>query len=111
VKHVQQVIFGRVMPEVEVPSDPSLRWVMEQIAKHPERVKWREADMLQGFVTASDGAIVAMAASERAAHLGVWFKNERAILHTDKPEGVVFQDLLSCRARGWHRLRFYEYIG
>lgn len=111
VKHVQQEIFGRSLPEVDVPNNPGLKWIMEQIAQHPERRKWREAEMLQGFVTAGDGAIVAMGAIERPAHLGVWFKAERAILHTDKPEGVVFQDLLSCRARGWQRMRFYEYIG
>jgi len=40
--HVQRELFGRELPRIAVPADPSKRWVLESIERHPERAAWRE---------------------------------------------------------------------
>jgi len=108
-QYIQKTLFGREMPDIEVPADPTWGYIIDQIENNPERAKWREVpNSMFNIVKAADGALVAMAASQRAAHIGVWLKPEQLIVHTDKPDGVVFQDLTTIRAYGWQRLRFYE---
>jgi hypothetical protein len=60
--HVQRELFGRDLPRVAVPADPSKRWVLESIERHPERAAWRQApDAPGGLMAAADGALVLMA--------------------------------------------------
>jgi hypothetical protein len=40
--HVQRELFGRDLPCVAVPADPSKRRVLESIDRHPERAAWCE---------------------------------------------------------------------
>src|SRR5215475_6552042 len=75
--HVQRELFGRDLPRVAVPADPSKRWVLESIERHPERAAWRQVpDAPGGLVAAADGALVLMAHLRFPAHIGVWLKPE-----------------------------------
>lgn len=108
---VQHELFGRALPSVSVPDDPSWRWMIETISGHPERARWREVQAQPGgFVTAADGALVLMARTTQAAHVGVWLASEGRIIHADQAAGVALETLVTLRARGWARLRFYEHI-
>jgi len=108
---VEREMFGRDLPDVEVPSLPSWRWMIDSIEGHPERARWREVERgPHGLVTAADGALVLMARSNRPAHIGVWLRPEQAIIHADQGAGVMLELLTTLRARGWARLRFYEPI-
>lgn len=104
---VQKDMWGRSLPAVEVPEEPSWAWIIKTLEEHPDRVNWALQEDVLGKVHA-DGAMVLMAASRLPAHIGVWFRNERSILHVDNPDGVVFQDVPTIKAIGWQRLRFYE---
>ncbi len=108
-RFVEHSLFGVEMPDVVVPADPGWKWIIDQIARHPERQRWQEVsyDYKSGNVP-RDGSIVALGSTTQAAHIGVWFEPERSILHTDNPEGVVFQDMQTVRMRGWQRQRFFE---
>jgi hypothetical protein len=49
---VQRELFGRDLPRVAVPADPSKRWVLESIELHPRRAAWRQVpDAPGGLVT------------------------------------------------------------
>ena len=111
-RKVQLDLWRRELDDINVPSEPSWRYMINAIQNHPERQKWAEITPVPGNVhMIADGALVAMGASARSAHLGTWFSVERRILHVDNPDGVTFQDQSSLRAMGWHLLRFFEYIG
>lgn len=116
--HVERVLFGRALPEVKVPDDPTWAWLMERIETHPERAHWSPLpDRPMGLVSADDGAIVLMARSDRPAHCGVWLVPERRVIHAMPPAraraarincGVMFDDLSTLKTSGWRRLRFYQ---
>lgn len=102
-------LFGRVLPHVDVPPDPSWDWMVSTIARHPERQNWREvAPPLAGLVTAGDGSLAALGSIQRAAHVGVWLAPERRVIHCDRVLGVVAEDMATLRARGWARVQFFE---
>ena len=106
---VQATLFGRQLPHVDVPPDPSWRWMIDTIERHPEHANWAEVVApLVGLVTAGDGALVALARVDRAAHIGVWLAAERLVIHCDQDFGIVAQDIATLRASGWGRIRFYE---
>lgn len=107
--HVQDVMFGRRPPNVDVPEDANWRWMIDQFTGHPELGNWVE--VLQpnnGLITANDGAIVLMARSKQPAHCGTFLKKEQSILHADTKDGVVLQQIPILRAESWTRLKFYE---
>lgn len=106
---VEDTLFGRTAPQVDVPKNATWNWMIEQFTTHSELQNWVE--VLQpnnGLVVANDGAIILMARSKQPAHCGVWLKEERRVIHADEGIGVVMQDLATLRANSWNRLRFYE---
>ena len=109
--HVQRELFGRDLPRVAVPADPSKRWVLESIERHPERVAWRQVpDAPGGLVAAADGALVLMAHLRFPAHIGVWLKPEARVIHCSEQHGVCCESVLALRQTGWKKLAFYEPI-
>jgi hypothetical protein len=61
-RHLQRELFGRELPRVVLPADPSKRWVLKSIDRHPERAVWREVpDGPGGLVAAAGGALVLIA--------------------------------------------------
>lgn len=106
---VQHELFGRVLPHVAVPNEPSWRWMIGAVADHPERACWQEvSDGPHGIVTASDGALCLMGRHEGPGHIGVWLKPEGRVIHCDRKMGVAFETVLALRQSGWRSLRFYE---
>ena len=107
---VQMALFGRDLPSVTLPADPTWRWMIGTLAAHPERARWREVPPapLPGLITAPDGALVAMARADRAAHVGVWLAPERVVIHCDETFGVQADAPAALRAAGWNRLMFFE---
>lgn len=108
---VSGALFGRVLPEVVVPAQPTWAWMIGAIEHHPERARWalvREDRM--GLITAGDGAVVLMARRDRPAHIGVWLGPERVVVHADPNYGVVCDSPVDLRAKGWVKLRFYELL-
>ena len=109
--HVQRELFGRDLPRVAVPADPSKRWVLESIERHPERAAWRQVpDAPGGLLTAADGALVLMAHLRFPAHIGVWLKPEARVIHCSEQHGVCCETVLALRQMGWKKLIFYEPI-
>lgn len=107
-RRTQSAIFGRDLPDAVLPASFSARDVIAAVASHPERTRWHEVEPDEmGFVPAPDGAIVLMARVSREAHVGTWFAPEARVLHADERSGVIFDDLASLRAAGWHRITFY----
>jgi hypothetical protein len=106
---IETNLFRRDLPDVSVPQDPSWAWMIRAISTHPERGNWRSVPFdAMGLVTAGDGALVLMARSDRPAHIGVWLKGERRVIHADPNFGVVCDKLLDLRTKGWAKLRFFE---
>ena len=96
---------------IAVPADPSKRWVLESIDRHPERAAWRDVpDGPGGLVTAADGALVLMAHLRFPAHIGVWLKPEARVIHCSEQHGVCCETVLALRQMGWKKLTFYEPI-
>ena len=106
---VQRELFGRVMPDVAVPTGFSRRWVLDEFAGHPERARWRQVEEGPGgLVLAADGALVLMAHVRFPAHIGVWLQPEQRIVHCDGISGVACETPLALRQMGWKRLTFFE---
>ncbi len=105
---VERELFGRVLPAVPDSAEPNMRWVKNAFASHPQRQRWTlRPPARHGLAGVTDGALVLMSGAGRPHHVGVWLKRERAVLHADH-QGVKFEDVLTLRARGLTRLRFYE---
>lgn len=107
-RFVQRELFGRELAAIELPHDPTWQWMLHAVATHPERQLWQEVEGAMPSLRAGDGAIVLMARRKRPAHVGVWFSEERCVLHADQDEGVVFQDLATLHAKAWKKLIFLE---
>jgi hypothetical protein len=106
---VQRELFGRALPDIALPTDFSRRWVLDEFASHPERVRWEAvAEGPGGLVMAGDGALVLMAHARFPAHIGVWLAPEQRIIHCDTNTGVACESPLALRQMGWKRLTFYE---
>ena len=109
--HVQRELFGRDLPRVAVPADPSKRWILQSIKQHAERSSWRKVpDGPGGLVAAADGALVLMAHLRFPAHIGVWLKPEARVIHCSEQHGVCCESVLALRQMGWKKLTFYEPI-
>lgn len=108
VQLVEKFLFGIDMQDIEVPNEPSWKDVMGIIAGAPEYSAWKEAPTNAPHIYHKDGATVLLATHNRPAHLGVWLKPERRVLHVDRPVGVQANTLLELQAMGWLKLRFYE---
>ena len=106
-RHIQRELFGRDLPDITVPADPSWRWMIGTIETHPERKRWQESPQLNGLIKAVDGSLVLMARSDRPAHVGVWLAPESRIIHCDQDMGVVLETPSMLRVGGWLRLRFF----
>jgi cell wall-associated NlpC family hydrolase len=105
VVYLQRELFGRTLPDVSVPEDPSWTWIIEQFAAHGERSRWREVPRhATGLVIAPDGSIVLMAHVTRLAHAGVWLAPEHRVVHADQEQGVSVEDVATLAARGWRRI-------
>lgn len=102
----QDKVFGRKFPELEIPNDPSFRWIARAIEEQQRLLfkDWKEIEQR----AMEDGALVLMGSSHRVAHLGTYFKPERSILHVDRPDGVMFHDLVTLGQYGWHKMKFYQ---
>ncbi|WP_454917270.1 hypothetical protein [Xanthobacter sediminis] len=108
-REVERELFGRDLPDADVPDHPSWRWMIGAFSGHPEWTRWSELPAGAGcIVTAADGALVLMARASHPAHIGVWLRPEGGVLHTDPVAGVALEGLAKLRARGWARLRFFE---
>lgn len=104
-----RAVFGRDLPDIAVPADPSWSWMIDTIAGHPERARWRLVPCgPMGLITAADGAVVLMARRDRPAHIGVWLAPERRVIHADPRFGVVCDAPLDLATKGWTKLRFYQ---
>jgi hypothetical protein len=105
---VEHALFGRALPVVAVSQGLGVGWVKHAIAYHPEHQRWRLRPAApHGLVDAMDGALVLMSGAGRPHHIGVWLKAERAVLHADH-QAVKLEDVVTLKARGFTRLRFYE---
>jgi cell wall-associated NlpC family hydrolase len=107
-RYVERELFARALPSVDVPSDPGWAWMLETIASHPEHANWVGRPTENGLISATDGALVLMARSQLAAHIGVWLQPEQGVVHCDQTSGVMFEDAATLRASGWRKLMFYE---
>ncbi|MDF2622017.1 MAG: NlpC/P60 family protein [Xanthobacteraceae bacterium] len=109
-QEIELDLFGRILPDITLPDALGWRWMMDTIASHPERERWCEVPPppVPGLIAAPDGALVAMARADRAAHIGVWLAPERRVIHCDEAFGVQIEAAPALRAAGWNRLRFYE---
>lgn len=105
--YVQRYLYGRNIPEIIAPANASYKWLATTFAHYqqtPEFQSWMVVDRKD----AREGAIVLMGSTLRPSHIGVWFPKQLSILHCDKPDGVMFQDLNTLKMQGWHRLTFYD---
>lgn len=107
VRYVQRELFGRDLPSVHTVEPYTWRGMIDAIASHPERARWREVEQQQRTLM-PDGAVVLLASVRMPAHMGVWFRGFGSILHADRPLGVAFQTFAEMRALGWHRALFME---
>lgn len=108
-REVERALFAREMPDHPVPENPTWEWMIDAIESHPERAMWREVPRgPHGLITARDGALVLMARARHPAHIGVWLKPERAIIHADQGAGVMLELSVALEARGWRHLVFFE---
>lgn len=107
--HVQRELFGRILPHVSVPADPTWRWMVGAVSDHSERENWAEVPAgPMGLISAADGALVLMGRSNHPGHIGVWLQPEQRVIHCDRVNGVCMETLLSLASQGWKKLRFYE---
>ena len=107
---VERDLFQRALPEQApaITDGLDIRWVKHAFACHPEHQRWRlQSAAPHGLVDAMDGALVLMSGVGRPHHVGVWLKAERAVLHADH-QAVKLEDVVTLKARGFTRLRFYE---
>jgi hypothetical protein len=107
--HVEGQLFGRRLPHIAVPDEPSWRWMLQTVGGHPEHENWREvAEGPHGLIRAADGALCLMGRNEGPGHIGVWLKPEQAVIHCDRKNGVCFQSPAALKQQGWRKLRYFE---
>lgn len=105
--HVQDIMFGRNAPQVEIPEDANIAWMIRQFKTNPELNNWVEVlQPRSGLIIAEEGSVILMARNKQPAHCGVYFAKELSVLHADERDGVVFQDLVTLKANGWAQLHF-----
>lgn len=97
-EEVQRRFFGRALPLPALPRSPGERHVA--IHTDPARARWVPVD------GPAHGAIVLMSPRPENridCHIGVCLLvPEPVVAHTDRPQGVCVDDLMTLRARGWH---------
>lgn len=101
VKCVRETLFDDVLPDIEVPKDPSLLWLGRVFRDDAERKRWEQTEEI------ADGNLVLMSRATQAVHIGIWLA-EGGVLHAVEVDGVVFQDIPVLRASGWGHLRFFK---
>lgn len=95
---IQRRFFGRELPLPVLPKSPGERHAA--IHTDPVRQEWRQVEKPE------HGAIVLM--SPRAdnridCHIGVCLvAPEPIVAHSDRPQGVCVDDLMTLGVRGWH---------
>ncbi|MFC0243680.1 hypothetical protein [Rhodopseudomonas telluris] len=107
---VQRELFGRELPDVDLPEEFSRLWVSREFGRHPERSFWAQIVGTNGIVIAEDGALVLMAHTRFASHIGTWLKTEQRVIHCGK-FGVVCEPVLALRQSGYFNLSFFEHVG
>lgn len=94
---IQRDFFGRSLPLVNLPRTPQDR--AAELEANPERSRWHQVSR------PVHGAVVLMSALESPRldqHAGVCLMMPGPlIVHVDDPHGVVADDLMTCRLRGW----------
>jgi hypothetical protein len=106
---VQRELFNRMLPHVELPAEPSWRWMLRAVGSHPEHANWSEvAEGPHGLVAAADGALCLMGRSDGPGHIGTWLAAETGVIHCDRESGVVLHSTLALKQIGWRKLRFFE---
>jgi cell wall-associated NlpC family hydrolase len=104
VRDVRGNLYRDVLPEYDIPDEPSLLWMAKAFRDEPERLKWQEIS------DPKDGSLVLMSRATSAVHVGIFIR-EGGVLHTTKEHGVLLQDITTLRASGWGNLRFFERVG
>jgi len=113
---VQQALFARMLPKVEVSDQRGSKKVSAQqrmyveiaraIADHPVRKEWVQVEEPE------HGCAVLMSRIHVPAHIGVYLNYDGgSVLHADEEHGVVFEDIPRLRARQWMGITFYKYVG
>ncbi|MGY3134093.1 hypothetical protein ACVWZM_004775 [Bradyrhizobium sp. USDA 4501] len=93
---VKRELFDRELPQIAVPAAFSRRWVLGEIAGHPERARWRQVpDGLGGLVMAADGVLVLMAHARFPAHIGLAAPGG-PVIHCDGLTGVACETVWRC---------------
>lgn len=90
-------VFGRVLPMARVPKSDARRHKL--LHSHPARARWNRTDR------PVHGALVLMSSMPEPRldrHCGTLIcMPSPIVVHTDNPHGVVIDDLMTCRQRGW----------
>ncbi|KAB7783490.1 NlpC/P60 family protein [Methylorubrum populi] len=105
-RHVQATLYDVPMPELPFVA-ATTRQQAEAMLNHAERQNWREIPEHE----ARDGDLVLMGnVARRDFHLGTYVVPGTAgvVLHIDKANGVVADDLPSLRAIGFHYLKVFR---
>ncbi|SEO64526.1 NlpC/P60 family protein [Nitrosovibrio sp. Nv6] len=104
VRHIQQVHFGRDLPQVTVDEDKPIGFV-RQLRRHPARRNWLAME------TPTEGDCVEMGSGKSITHIGVWVEVDGGgVLHCVQGMGVVFSKRFVMRA-DWPLLRFWRWHG
>lgn len=107
--HVERELFGRLLPGVAVPDDPKWKWMVAEIARHPERDNWTALpESPYGLVQAADGALCLMGRFSGPGHVGVWLADRREVIHCDRDRGVCLESDLALKQQGWIKRTYYE---
>ena len=103
-RHVQREFAAIDMPDVPF-TDPTTRAAAEAMLAHSERALWREVEQPHDLDLVLMGNV-----AKRDFHLGTFVVPVTAgiVLHIDKANGVVADDIPSLRATGFNYLRFFR---
>lgn len=101
-KLLQLRLFGREMPDFQMPGEAGRTAIAAAIAVHPERARWHQVER------PVDGCLVTMARHLQGYHLGTWLMEDGGIIvHAMERCGVVVDTISTLQAVGWQRFRFH----
>lgn len=105
-RKVQFEQFGRTIPGVLIDPD-NLAQVAKTFDAHHHRRAWQQVDE----PLHSNGVLMRRAAVP--IHVGIWLQDKfsQGILHCNKHNGAVFQDLNGLASSGWQVEGYYAYNG
>ena len=104
VRHVQSVVFGRVLPPA--PADGNFVVHAEAIAVSGERARRRRVS------SPIDGDVALMGHTRTPHHVGVWARADGGgVLHCLDPIGGVFHTPSRLALEHWRIEGFYRFVG